>query len=96
MLRGLFVLFSPDSHVLTGSRGDGGWLTFVNTSCRHLEKRKLLEAECKGSDDHSGHSRECHLPPRAGGDRTDLQRILDSFGDQAHLSKNISAEGCLL
>lgn len=48
MLRGLFVFFSSDSHVLSGSLGDEGWLAFVNTNCRHLEKGKFLKAECGG------------------------------------------------
>lgn len=38
---------------LNGSPGDEGWLALVNTHCRHL-KGEVAEAECRGSDDHTG------------------------------------------
>lgn len=97
MLRGLFVFFSSDSHVLNGGLGDEGWLAFVNTNCRHLEKGALLKAEGEGSEDQSSYKQRA-APLHAGHVKTKQtfkEYTLDSSWDQACLSKNISAKVCL-
>lgn len=66
MLRGLFVFFSSDSHVVNGCLGDEGCLAFVNTNCKHLKRRSCWRA-LRGSDDHSGHREQALLLPTQGG-----------------------------
>lgn len=57
MLRGLFVFFSSDSHVVNGSLGDEGCLAFVNTNRRHLKRRSGCRpnAEAQMTTEQAGH-----------------------------------------
>lgn len=61
MLRGLFVSFSSDSHVLNGSLGDEGWLAFVNTKGRHLNRGSCWELSVEAEMTTPATSREPHL-----------------------------------
>lgn len=65
MLRGLFVFFSSNSHVVNGCLGDEGCLAFVNTNCKHLKRRSCWKA-LWGSDDRSGHREQALLLPAQG------------------------------